>query len=138
MSTIIIGFIVLLNIFSIVLVYKVLGKIEINKKIITIVVAEVIMFALLQIMYSISSGNIPAEISNRSRTMLIFTFLPINMMTMCAPMARNFAKIKAEEIKKEVFKSKMTQLIVIDCIIIILETMYLNSIQAGIYRMIER
>ena len=138
MNIVLIVFIVLLNLFSIVLVYKMLSSMELSDKMKIIIISEIIMYVMVQIIYNLSSGNIPENIAKKSRTMLVFTFLPINMMVLFAPIAKNLAKIKSKELKKEKFKEKIIRIILIDIIIIICETMYLNSIQSGIIKMIER
>lgn len=132
MEIITIGFIIILNIVAIYILYKSLGKIEIKNKIIIMVIGILLMYVILYITCYISSLSINRGVASSSRQLLIFTFLPINIISILTPIIRQMGRLKQKEITNEILKKKLILHIIIGIIIIVIEGMYIKDIQKGI------
>ena len=76
METAIIAFIIIINLATILVVYKSLSNIELKNKIILIVIGEIVMYVILFILYGISSSGVNETVVNNSRQIILFTILP--------------------------------------------------------------
>lgn len=132
METIIIIAIIVFNIFSIVLSWKMLKGFDLKRKIILIVVNEVINLLILLIVYAFSAKNIPAEIHNQAKLMIISTILPINVMITSTTILNLINRLAFNEIKEEKFNQRIWISILMIICIIILEISYLHNIQITI------
>lgn len=132
MEFITIGFIVILNIVAIFIFYKSLGKMEIKNKLAITLLGWILMYIILYILYGISSNGVEEIVAKASKQLLIFAFLPINIVCTGVPMMIQFRKLKGKEIKNEQFKNKMIILGIIAIIILIIECIYIKDIQKGI------
>ncbi len=134
MKFITIGLIIIMNLVSIGILYKSLGKLEIKNKLIITIVSLIIMYLLIFVIYSISSVNADKGIVKASRQIILFTFLPINTMCIMSTIATQMRKLKDKEIDEEKFKKKVALYAIIGVIILIIEISYIKDIQAGIAR----
>lgn len=132
MKFITIGFIIILNIVAIFIFYKSLGKMEIKNKLAITLLGWILMYIILYILYGISSNGVEEIVAKASKQLLIFAFLPINIVCAGVPMMIQFRKLKGKEIKSEQFKNKMIILGIIAIIILIIECIYIKDIQKGI------
>lgn len=135
MQIFLICFIVAINIFSIILGYKMLKDLDLNKKILLLIIGELILFFIVNIIYNIGSRGIEQDVIDASKNFLVFTFLPINMILIFAPIARLLNKKIFSEIEEKDFKIKLIICIIFAIIILILECNYLKDIEIGILNM---
>lgn len=132
MEIITIAFIIILNIVAISIVYKSLGEIEIKNKIAITLLGLILMYAILYIMYNISSADVDKNIIASSRQLILFTFLPINLICILLPILLQIKKLKNKDIDETKFKYKVILFIVIGIVILFIESMYIKDIQQGI------
>jgi len=132
MKTIIIIAIIAFNIFSIILSWKMLKGYDLKRKIILIIVNEIINFLMLLIIYAFSSKNIPTEIHQHSKFVIISTILPINVMITSTTILNLINKLAFKEIKEESFNKKICMSVLLIIVILILEISYLHNIQIDI------
>ena len=125
METAIIVFTVIINLFAILLNIKMLTGVEVTKKLLMVIIFEIIIFALVNIVYSICSTNIQHNIS---KPFIIFTFLGINMILIGAPISKIFAKKINGDITTDDFKKKIFKLAIGVACMLVLEGVYINSL----------
>lgn len=127
--------IIAINVFSLILNWKMLNGFESSKKIKNLIIGEVIMLIITTIIYQIGSIGMTSNIINASRMFIVSTFLAINSIIILSPILKLISKVIFKEIDKETFKKKLTIYIIITIIIIIFECFYINSIQNSILKM---
>ena len=110
MKTIIIIAIIAFNIFSIILSWKMLKGYDLKRKIILIIVNEIINFLMLLIIYAFSS----------------------NVMITSTTILNLINKLAFKEIKEESFNKKICMSVLLIIVILILEISYLHNIQIDI------
>ena len=133
MEVIIIGFIVILNIIAIWMLYQSIGnKIPTSNKVVITLMGLIIMYVLLYVIYSISSAGKDQNIAVAARQLILFTILPINVICMIRPIAVQIRKLRDKDIKPEDFNKKIILYAVISLVILIIEFVYIKDIQAGI------
>ena len=132
MSTALIAFIVIINLASVFVIYKVLSNIELKNKIILVAIGEIVMYVILFIVYGISSGGANETIVKSSRQIILFTFLPINIICIELPIMLSLKKLQQGDIDKDKFNRRMAITLIIGIIILILEFNYIKNIQTGI------
>ena len=132
MSTVLIAFIVVINLASAFVIFKVLSNIELKNKIILVVIGEIVMYVILFIVYEISSAGVNETIVNSSRQIILFTFLPINIICIELPIMLSLKKLQQGDIDNDKFNRRMAITLIIGIIILILEFNYIKNIQTGI------
>ncbi len=137
MHTIIIIAIIILNIFSIIMLLKMLKGTELKIKIITCIALILFMFIISNIIYGIGNMGIIGEIANKSKNMILPVLMPINMMIIASPIALQINKAHSKEIEKEEFLKKIITLVLIDIAILIVECIYIKNIQLGTQSVME-
>lgn len=137
MHTIIIIAIIILNIFSIIMLLKMLKGTELKTKIITCTTLILLMFIISNIIYGIGNMGIIGEIANKSKNMILLVLMPINMMIIASPIALQINKAQSKEIEKEEFSKKIITLVLIDIAILIVECIYIKNIQLGTQSVME-
>ncbi len=137
MHTIIIIAIIILNIFSIIMLLKMLKGTELKIKIITCIALILFMFIISNIIYGIGNMGIIGEIANKSKNMILPVLMPINMMIIASPIALQINKAQSKEIEKEEFSKKIITLVLIDIAILIVECIYIKNIQLGTQSVME-
>lgn len=137
MHTIIIIAIIILNIFSIIMLLKMLKGTELKIKIITCIALILFMFIISNIIYGIGNIGIIGEIANKSKNMILPVLMPINMMIIASPIALQINKAHSKEIEKEEFLKKIITLVLIDIAILIVECIYIKNIQLGTQSVME-
>lgn len=137
MHTIIIVAIIILNIFSIIMLLKMLKGTELKIKIITCIALILFMFIISNIIYGIGNIGIIGEIANKSKNMILLVLMPINMMIIASPIALQINKAHSKEIEKEEFSKKIITLVLIDIAILIVECIYIKNIQLGTQSVME-
>lgn len=137
MHTIIIIAIIILNIFSIIMLLKMLKGTELKIKIITCIALILFMFIISNIIYGIGNMGIIGEIANKSKNMILLVLMPINMMIIASPIALQINKAQSKEIEKEEFLKKIITLVLVDIAILIVECIYIKNIQLGTQSVME-
>lgn len=137
MHTIIVIAIIILNIFSIIMLLKMLKGTELKIKIITCIALILFMFIISNIIYGIGNMGIIKEIANKSKNMILLVLMPINMMIIASPIALQINKAQSKEIEKEEFSKKIITLVLIDIAILIVECIYIKNIQLGTQSVME-
>ena len=135
MKSIILISIIILNLFSIFMLYKMLKGTDTKFRIVTTIVLIIVNMILVNIIYGIGKIGIAEEIAKSSKNLIFFTMLPINLIVMASPMAVQISKARLEEIEKEKFFRNIIICLIIDVVILCLECNYIKSIQLGIERM---
>lgn len=137
MEIIINVFIAILNFAAILVIYKSLSHIEMKNRILLIIIGEMLMYIILFIIYGISSTDIDETIVNSSRQIMIFTFLPINVIGIELPLLLTLKKFQQKDIKEEIFKKRMLFSLIISIIILIIEFCYIKDLQRGMNEFID-
>ena len=137
MHTIIIIAIIILNIFSIIMLLKMLKGTELKTKIITCTTLILLMFIISNIIYGIGNMGIIGEIANKSKNMILLVLMPINMMIIASPIALQINKAQSKEIEQEEFSKKIITLVLFDIAILIVECIYIKNIQLGTQSVME-
>ena len=132
METAIISFIVIMNLASILVIFKALSNIELKNKIILVAIGEIVMYVILYIVYSISSAGANELVVNSSRQIILFTLLPINIVCLEFPLMLTLKKLQQGDIDDSQFKKRMTICLIVCIIVMVLEFVYIKDIQAGI------
>ena len=132
METAIIAFIVIMNLASILVIFKALSNIELKNKIILFAIGEIVMYVILYIVYSISSAGANELVVNSSRQIILFTLLPINIVCLEFPLMLTLKKMQQGDIDDSQFKKRMIICLIVCIIVLVLEFIYIKDIQAGI------
>lgn len=132
METAIIAFIVIMNLASIVVIFKALSNIELKNKIILVAIGEIVMYVILYIVYSLSSSGTNELVASSSRQIILFTILPINIICMEFPLMLTLKKFQQGDIDDSQFKRRMIICLIVAVIILVLEFIYIKDIQSGI------
>ncbi len=132
METAIIAFIVIMNLASILVIFKALSNIELKNKIILFAIGEIVMYVILYIVYSISSAGANELVVNSSRQIILFTLLPINIVCLEFPLMLTLKKLQQGDIVDSQFKKRMIICLIVCIIVLVLEFIYIKDIQAGI------
>ena len=132
MTSIIIISIIVLNIFSIFILFNMLKGLEIKFRIIVTVLLMLINFILANLIFSIGQAGVTGEFIGNVRNMLVFSMLPVNVILMASPLAIQINKVKSLYIEKDKFMKNVIICIVIDIILIIVECNYVRGIISGI------
>ena len=134
---IIILFILILNIVSILLMYRSLTDRTPKEKLIFIAIGIAIMYMLTSVVYWISTRNVEiTEVSDVGKDLIIFLFVPINGIIVLPLFARSFCKFKDGGINGTVLRNRGVVLGVILFILLIIECVYFENIQNQVVKMI--
>ena len=135
---IIILFILILNVVSILLMYRSLNAREPKEKLLFIVIGTALMYVLTSIVYWISTRNIEiTEVSDLGKDLIIFLFVPINGIIVLHLFARSYCKFKDGGISNTVLRNRGIVLGVILLILLIVECTYFENIQKQVVNMIN-
>ena len=132
METAIIAFIVIMNLAAVLVIYRSLSNIELKNKLILLAIGEIVMYVILFIVYGISSAGANELVANSSRQIILFTLLPINVVCIEFPLMLLFKKLQQGDIEKDSFNKRMIFCLIACILILVLEFIYIKSIQAGI------
>ena len=135
MRTKLIFVIIIINIFSIVLNWKMLHGFDNSKKIKYIIISELIMIAITFIVYQIGSIGMKENVINASRLFIVSTFSAVNSIVILSSILRTINMASCDEIKKDEFGKKITFYIIVAIIILVFECFYVKNIQNGILKM---
>ena len=127
-------FILVANVVGLLLVYHSFDKrIDKNKKLMYTMIAFGIMYILTLIIYFFSSLGINNEnVSESSRNLITFTFVPINTIVLLPILIRSFNNKKTNKITMEQLNRTTILMIIIAIALIIIEFFSFKNIQKGI------
>ena len=139
---VIILFILILNVVSILLMYRCLVNSDRKEKLIFIAAGTALMYILTSIVYWISTRGIEmTEVSQTGKDLIIFAFVPVNGIIIqkeiknkngtcrLAEFAKSFTKFKDRKISGTVLRNRGIVLGVVLLILLILECIYFKNIQ---------
>ena len=129
MSTALIAFIIVINLASIFVIYKALSNIDLKNKLILVAIGEIVMYVILFIVYGISSRGANEMVVNSSRQIILFTFLPINIICIELPIMLSLKKLQQGDIDNNKFKRRIVITLIVAIIILILEFNYIKNMQ---------
>lgn len=132
MKIITIGLILIFNIVAIGSLYQALGKIEMKKKLAIMAFSLIAMYAVIYLVYGISSSGGEIKIIEAARQIIVFTLLPINTLTIMSPITTQIRRLKMQEIDENKFLKRISLYTIIAIIILVIEFSYIKDIQAGI------
>lgn len=127
-------FIFVANVVGLLLVYHSFdNRIEKNKKLMYTMICFGIMYIITLITYFFSSLGIDNKnVSNASKNLITFTFVPINTIIIIPILIRSFNKRKMNKISMNQLNRTAILMIIITIILIILEFFSFRNIQKGI------
>lgn len=128
MNAVIIGFLLLINCFAILLNIKMTSGIETSKKVIMIIIEEIVLFVIMTVIYTLCASNVEIKNPTESRMFQVLTFTGINMMIMSAPINKLIAKHERHEIKGDEGNSQIRFKIIMSIVILVIEYLYIKSI----------
>lgn len=127
---IIILFILILNIVSLLLMYRCLVNSDKKEKLIFIASGTALMYILTSIIYWISTRSIEiTEVSQTGKDLIIFAFVPINSLITLPLFAKSFTKFKDGKISGTVLRNRGIVLGLVLAILLVLECIYFKNIQ---------
>lgn len=127
-------FILVANVVGLLLVYHSFDKrIDKNKKLMYTMICFGVMYILTLIIYFFSSLGINNEnVSESSRNLITFTFVPINTIVLLPILIRSFNNRKVNKITTRQLNRTAMTMIVVAIILIVIEFFSFRSIQKGI------
>lgn len=127
-------FILVANVVGLLLVYHSFDKrIDKNKKFMYTMICFGVMYILTLIIYFFSSIGINNEnVSESSRNLITFTFVPINTIVLLPILIRSFNNRKVNKITTRQLNRTAMTMIVVAIILIVIEFFSFRSIQKGI------
>ena len=127
-------FILVANVVGLLLVYHSFDKrIDKNKKLMYTMICFGVMYILTLIIYFFSSLGINNEnVSESSRNLITFTFVPINTIVLLPILIRSFNNKKTNKITMEQLNRTTIIMIIIAIALIIIEFFSFKNIQKGI------
>lgn len=137
MINLIIISLIILNVFSILVVFNMLKGLDIKYRLAVTACILVAVFLLANIIFSIGQNGVAKELSSASRPLLLFSIYPINLIVMASPIAVQINKLKSADIEKDKFIRNIVICLIVDIILIIIECNYIKSVITGISKMVE-
>lgn len=128
-----------LNLVAVFLTYHFLGK-EMDKKTkgIFIIVGIAIIYALVSLVYWMSTKDIDLGVNGKSgQNLITFTFVPVNVILILPFLANSYRSLKMGRLKSEPFRNRCIVLGVVLAILLIMEFFYFQDIQNGILNMLQ-
>jgi len=136
--TLILFFILILNVIAIVLTYYCLSNLEKKERTIFIAVGVAVIYILTSFVYWLSTKDIVIkEVSELGRNLLTFLFVPINALLTLPILAKSYNKYKIGSLASEHLRNRGIVLIILLCIILLIECSYFKEIQNGVITLIE-
>ena len=122
-------------------VWNNLSDVDKHIKILYIIIGVLVNYIITLIIFNISKNSIQypnTEMVRQVKNVLVYLFTPLNGIIIMPYIAKQFAKIKYNEIEQNELKTKILMAMIIFIIIIIIECNYFTSIQNGILEVFQR
>ena len=137
--TLILVFIIVLNIIAIALTYYCLSDLEKKDKVIFIAVCVAIIYMLTTFVYWISTKSIAVkEVSDLGKNLITFLFVPINTLVVVPLFAKSYNKYKTGFLAFDKLRNRGIVLGAILLIILIIECVYFKNVQNTVITLIEK
>lgn len=137
--TLILVFIIVLNIIAIALTYYCLSDLEKKDKVIFIAVCVAIIYMLTTFVYWISTKSIAVkEVSDLGKNLITFLFVPINTLVVVPLLAKSYNKYKTGFLAFDKLKNRGIVLGAILLIILVIECFYFKNVQNTVITLIEK
>ena len=134
---IIVLFILILNVVSILLMYKCLDLDTRKEKLIFIAAGIAIMYILTSIVYWISTKEIEiTQVSERGKDLIIFLFVPINSLITLPLFAKSFSKYRNGKLDGKILRNRGLVLGILLLVLLIIECVYFKNIQQQVVNML--
>ena len=139
-NSIIYIFLILANIVAMAATYFSFGKrLSNDKKMMYSMITIGIIYIITLIVYFFSSIGIQNDkVSQSSRNMVTFSFVPVNTIILLPFLIHSFTKAKDKEIKTESLNKRVAIVAIIAVILIITEFFYFRNIQNNIIELGEQ
>ena len=129
---------ILANVISLVAVYQFIKKLDKKQIVIFMAVSVGIMYILVLATYWISGFGVNKEIHEASKNLVLYLFVPVNVILFVPYIASRYMKLKESEIKNSDFTKKIEVVVILLIIVLVLEFFYFRSIQTNIANIQER
>ena len=137
--TLILVFIIVLNIIAIALTYYCLSDLEKKDKVIFIAVCVAIIYMLTTFVYWISTKSVAVkEVSDLGKNLITFLFVPINTLVVVPLFAKSYNKYKTGFLAFDKLRNRGILLGAILFIILIIECVYFKNVQNTVITLIEK
>lgn len=137
--TLILVFIIVLNIIAIALTYYCLSDLEKKDKVIFIAVCVAIIYMLTTFVYWISTKSVAVkEVSDLGKNLITFLFVPINTLVVVPLFAKSYNKYKTGFLAFDKLRNRGIVLGAILLIILIIECVYFKNVQNTVITLIEK
>ena len=111
--------------------------IETPKKIVFIIIGTIIIYIITLIIFSISKNGIEyqnIQMQKQVKNVIVSIFTGLNCVIIMPQVAKNYEKMKNEEIEKDIFLKKILIIAIVFVICLIFEIGYMKSMQQGIFK----
>ena len=137
--TLILVFIIVLNIIAIALTYYCLSDLEKKDKVIFIAVCVAIIYMLTTFVYWSSTKSVAVkEVSDLGKNLITFLFVPINTLVVVPLFAKSYNKYKTGFLAFDKLRNRGILLGAILFIILIIECVYFKNVQNTVITLIEK
>lgn len=137
--TLILVFIIVLNIIAIALTYYCLSDLEKKDKVIFIAVCVAIIYMLTTFVYWISTKSVSVkEVSDLGKNLITFLFVPINTLIVVPLLAKSYNKYKTGFLAFDKLRNRGIVLGAILLIILVIECVYFKNVQNTVITLIEK
>lgn len=132
-------FLMIANVIAIAAIYFAFGKrLSQDKKMLYTMISIGIIYIATLIVYFFSSiGVNNSNVTNVSRNMITFSFVPVNAIILLPFLIYSFAKTAEKELTEEKLKKRITIVAIIAIILVITEFFYFKNIQKNIITITE-
>ena len=135
---VIVLFILILNIVSILLIYRCLTGVEKKERFIFLAAGIAIMYMLTSLVYWISTRNVEiTQVSQTGKDLITFLFVPINGILILPLLAKSYAKYRVRNLSKKILINRGIVLGVFLLILLVIECIYFENIQDGVVNLIK-
>lgn len=135
---VIVLFILILNIVSILLIYRCLTGVEKKERFIFLAAGIAIMYMLTSFVYWISTRNVEiTQVSQTGKDLITFLFVPINGILILPLLAKSYAKYRVRNLSKKILINRGIVLGVFLLILLVIECIYFKNIQDGVVNLIK-
>lgn len=127
-------FILVANVVAILLVYHSFDKkLDNNKRLMYTMISIGVTYIITLIVYFFSSLGIENKtVTDNAKSMITFTFVPVNAIIILPILIRSYNKRKEKQITQEQLNRRTVIMMIIAAILIVVEFFYFKNIQKGI------
>lgn len=111
--------------------------VETPKKIAFIIIGIIIIYIITLIVFAISKNGIEyqnVQMQKQVKNVIVSIFTGLNCVIVMPQIAKNYEKMKNEEIEKDIFLKKILIIAIVFVICLIFEIGYMKSMQQGIFK----